>query len=126
MYLTQFLFKGNIARGFRAPSIAEISANGPDPGSQIYHVGDKNFKPEFSLQEDIGAFLRCQIFRPVLSCLTTNFKLHIPAAGLASDGSPVYTQGYTTFTYVQSRARIYGGEVSVDLHPISWLHFENA
>jgi iron complex outermembrane receptor protein len=52
-----FLIKANIARGFRAPSIAELSANGPDPGSQIYHMGDSNFKPEFNVQEDIGAFL---------------------------------------------------------------------
>jgi len=36
----QFLMKANIARGFRSPSIAELSANGPDPGSQIYHVGN--------------------------------------------------------------------------------------
>ena len=54
----KFLVKANIARGFRAPSIAELSANGPDPGSQIYHVGNSSFKPEFSVQEDIGAFFK--------------------------------------------------------------------
>jgi iron complex outermembrane receptor protein len=122
-----FLIKGNISRGFRAPSIAEISANGPDPGSQIYHIGDKNFKPEFSLQEDIGTFLTLPNISASVEVFNNNLSNYIyQQQVLASDGSPVYTQGYTTFTYVQSRARIYGGEVSVDLHPISWLHFENA
>lgn len=122
-----FLIKGNISRGFRAPSIAEISANGPDPGSQIYHIGDKNFKPEFSLQEDIGTFLTLPNISASVEVFNNNLSNYIyQQQVLAADGSPVYTQGYTTFTYVQSKARIYGGEVSVDLHPISWLHFENA
>jgi iron complex outermembrane receptor protein len=122
-----FLFKGNIARGFRAPSIAEISANGPDPGSQIYHIGDKNFKSEFSLQEDIGAFLTLPNISASVEVFNNDISNYIyQQQVLGADGSPVYTQGYTTFTYVQSKARIYGGEVNVDLHPISWLHFENS
>ncbi|MGF7040362.1 TonB-dependent receptor [Mucilaginibacter lappiensis] len=122
-----FLIKGNIARGFRAPSIAEISANGPDPGSQIYHIGDKNFKPEFSLQEDIGTFLTLPNISASVELFNNDISNYIyQQQVLAADGSPVFTQGYTTFTYVQSKARIYGGEVNVDLHPIPWLHFENA
>jgi len=122
-----FLVKANISRGFRAPSIAEISANGPDPGSQIYHIGDKNFKPEFSLQEDIGTFLTLPNVTASIELFNNNISNYIYQQQILNpDGSPVYTQGYTTFTYVQSKARIYGGEVNVDLHPISWLHFENA
>jgi iron complex outermembrane receptor protein len=122
-----FLFKGNIARGFRAPSIAEISANGPDPGSQIYHIGDKNFKSEFSLQEDIGAFLTLPNISASVEVFNNDISNYIyQQQVLGADGAPVFTQGYTTFTYVQSKAKIYGGEVSVDLHPISWLHFENS
>jgi iron complex outermembrane receptor protein len=122
-----FLVKANISRGFRAPSIAEISANGPDPGSQIYHIGDKNFKPEFSLQEDIGTFLTLPNVTASVELFNNDISNYIYQQQILNpDGSPVYTQGYTTFTYVQSKARIYGGEVNVDLHPISWLHFENA
>jgi len=122
-----FLLKGNIARGFRAPSIAELSANGPDPGSQIYHVGNSNFKPEFSVQEDIGAFLTL----PNVTASVEVFNNHIEnyiyqQQVLAADGSPVFNQGYTEFTYVQSKARIQGGEVSLDLHLVPWLHFQNS
>jgi iron complex outermembrane receptor protein len=33
---------------------------------------------------------------------------------------------YSKFTYVQSKARIMGGEFNVDIHPFKWLHFANS
>ena len=126
-FSNHFLIKANIARGFRAPSIAELSANGPDPGSQIYHVGDSNFKPEFNVQEDIGAFLTLPNVSLSVELFNNNIQNYIfQQQELNADGSPVITQGYNTFTYVQSKARINGGEFNMDLHPVSWLHFENS
>jgi iron complex outermembrane receptor protein len=122
-----FLLKGNIARGFRAPSIAELSANGPDPGSQIYHVGNSSFKPEFSTQEDIGAFITLANVSLSIELFNNNIQNYIfQEQELNADGTPVVTQGYNTFTYVQSKARINGGEFAVDIHPVSWLHFANS
>jgi len=126
-FSNEFLIKANIARGFRAPSIAELSANGPDPGSQIYHIGDPNFKPEFNVQEDLGAFLTLPNLSASVEVFNNNIQNYIyQQQVLNPDGSPVVTQGYNTFTYVQSHARINGGEVNLDLHPWKWLHFENA
>ncbi|HVW94801.1 MAG TPA: TonB-dependent receptor [Mucilaginibacter sp.] len=126
-FSSHFLLKANIARGFRAPSIAELSANGPDPGSQIYHVGNNNFKPEFSTQEDIGAFVTLPNVSFSVELFNNDLKNYIfQQQELNADGSPVITQGYNTFTYVQSKARINGGEISLDIHPVSWLHFENS
>jgi iron complex outermembrane recepter protein len=131
-----FLIKGNIARGYRAPSIAELSANGPDPGSQIYHVGNSNFKPEFSLQEDIGAALTLPFLTASVSFFDNEIQNYIfqeqilDASGkplrVNPDGSPNPNGEYIEFTYVQSKARIDGGEFYLDIHPVSWLHFENA
>jgi iron complex outermembrane receptor protein len=122
-----FLLKANIARGFRAPSIAELSANGPDPGSQIYHVGNSNFVPEFSIQEDIGAFLTLPSFTASVELFNNDISNYIfQQQVLDAAGQPVITQGYNTFTYVQSKARINGGEISLDIHPYKWLHFENS
>jgi len=132
----QFLLKANIARGFRAPSIAELSANGPDPGSQIYHVGNPDFKPEFSVQEDLGAFLTL----PNVSASVEVFDNHIQnyifqeqvldedqqPVRVSADGEIQKDGQYSEFTYVQSKARISGGEFSLDIHPVSWLHFENS
>ncbi|WP_310503332.1 TonB-dependent receptor [Mucilaginibacter sp. X4EP1] len=131
-----FLLKGNVARGFRAPSIAELSANGADPGSQIYHVGNSNFKPEFSLQEDIGAFLTLPNVSASAEFFDNNIQNYIfqeqildangNAERVNADGSPNPQGQYSKFTYVQSKARIAGGEFSLDIHPVSWLHFENS
>jgi iron complex outermembrane receptor protein len=132
----QFLMKANIARGFRAPSIAELSANGPDPGSQIYHVGNSSFKPEFGVQEDIGAFLSLANVSASAEVFRNNLQNYIfqeqilDAGGNAvrvnADGSPNANGQYSKFTYVQTQARIQGAEFSLDIHPYPWLHFENS
>ncbi|MDO3642041.1 TonB-dependent receptor [Mucilaginibacter sp. L3T2-6] len=126
-FSNQFLLKANIARGFRAPSIAELSANGPDPGSQIYHVGNASFKPEFSTQVDVGAFVTLPNVSFSVELFNNKISNYIfQQQELNPDGSPVITGGYNTFTYVQSKARINGGEFSIDIHPLKWLHFENS
>ncbi|HAL80905.1 MAG TPA: TonB-dependent receptor [Mucilaginibacter sp.] len=132
----KFLLKGNIAQGFRAPSISELSANGADPGSQIYHVGNSNFKPETSVQGDIGAFLTLPNVSASVEVFDNTIQNYIfqeqilDANGnperVNPDGSPNPVGQYSKFTYVQSKARIDGSEFYLDIHPFSWLHFENA
>ena len=132
----KFLIKGNVARGFRSPSIAELSANGPDPGSRIYHVGNSNFKPEFSIQEDIGGFLSLANVSASIEVFSNNIQNYIfqqqildangNAETVDADGSGNPKGLYNKFTYVQSKARIQGAEFSLDIHPYSWLHFENS
>lgn len=51
---TNWTLKLNVARGYRAPNISEISANGVHPGTGFYQVGNAQFKPEFSSQADVG------------------------------------------------------------------------
>ncbi|HWZ03675.1 MAG TPA: TonB-dependent receptor [Mucilaginibacter sp.] len=132
----QFLLKGNVARGFRAPSIAELSANGADPGSQIYHVGNSDFKPEFSVQSDLGAFLTLPNVSASIEVFDNNIQNYIFQEQLLDangnpqrvnpDGSPNPNGIYSKFGYVQSKARIDGGEFYLDIHPLPWLHFENS
>jgi iron complex outermembrane receptor protein len=131
-----FLLKANIARGFRAPSIAELSANGADPGSQIYHVGNSDFKPEFNVQGDLGAFLTLPNVSASVELFDNNIQNYIfQEQILDAEGNPerVNPDGttnpngqYSKFTYVQSKARIDGGEFDLDIHPVHWLHFENS
>jgi iron complex outermembrane receptor protein len=135
-FSNEFLMKANISRGFRAPSIAELSANGPDPGSQIYHVGNSSFKPEFSVQDDIGAFLTLPNVSASVELFRNNIENYIfqqqlldangNAERVDADGASDPNGEYSKFTYVQTKARIQGGEFSLDIHPVSWLHFENS
>lgn len=131
-----FLIKGNVSTGFRAPSIAELSANGADPGSQIYHVGNEHFKPEYSIQGDIGAFYtgsKVSVSAEVFLNHIQNYiyqQQMLDAQGqperVDADGTANPNGIYSKFTYVQSKARIAGGEFNMDIHPLKWLHFENS
>ena len=124
----QFSVKANIARGFRSPNIAEISANGVHPGTNIYQLGNPDFKPEFSLQEDIGLVYSSRyvvasldLFNNFISNYIYNQRLLNP------DGSDyVIVPGNQTFQFAASKARLYGGEASIDIHPVKALHFENS
>jgi outer membrane receptor protein involved in Fe transport len=70
-------FKVNISRGFRAPNIFEISANGVHPGTNIYQIGNPDFKPEFSLQEDFGIYFRHGHFNGSLELFNTDISNYI-------------------------------------------------
>lgn len=129
IFSREFALKANIARGFRAPNIAEISANGVHPGTNIYQVGNPNLKPEFSLQEDIGLEFSTKhitanvsVFNNSISNYIFNQKL-LNSKGLDSQK----VGNNETFMFTSSDARLYGGEISFDIHPhpLDWLHFEN-
>jgi len=126
----QFSMKANIGRGYRAPNVYEISANGVHPGTNIYQIGHLNFKPEFSLQEDLGATFNsthvtvtADVFNNDIQNYIYNQKLET-AQGLDS----VIVPGNETFKFVAAKAQLFGGELSVDVHPHpwDWLHFENS
>jgi iron complex outermembrane receptor protein len=125
----RFSVKANISRGFRAPNISEISSAGIHPGTGIFQLGNNRFRPEFSLQEDIGAdfnsehlSISASLFNNNLTNYIFNQKL-LTSSGLDSEVVP----GYPTFQYQQGNAQLYGGELNVDIHPhpLDWLHFEN-
>ncbi|WP_143309665.1 TonB-dependent receptor [Chitinophaga vietnamensis] len=124
------LLKANIARGYRAPNITEIGSNGLDPGAHIVYLGNRNFKPEFSLQEDIGLLAYLPDLDLSVEVFNNNIDNYIYQARLYdNNGDPVViVPGNTTYSYQQSRARLYGAEVSVNLHPrvLKWLSWNNS
>ena len=129
----KFGIKMNLGRGYRAPNISEISAKGIHPGTGFLQLGDDNFKPEFNLQEDLGIFFETEhvsgsldLFNNIISNYIYNEKL-ISLSGNDSvfvNGSEVFP----VFKFNQTKAQLYGGEFSFDIHPhpFDWLHFENS
>lgn len=124
----RFSLKANIARGFRAPNIAEISANGVHPGTNIYQLGNPNFKPEFNLQEDVGFTYLSKQVAASLSLFNNNIQNYIYNEKLVnSHGTDsIIVPGNQTFQFLAERARLYGGEATLDIHPVKALHFENS
>jgi iron complex outermembrane receptor protein len=126
----RLLVKGNLARGYRAPNITEVGSNGLDPGAHIVYMGNRNFNPEFSLQTDIGIMAYLKKMDISLELFNNSIQNYIYQARLFdADGNPVIiVPGNFTYQYQQSEARLYGAEVSLNLHPprIKWLAFKNS
>jgi iron complex outermembrane receptor protein len=123
----QLCLKLNVARGYRAPNIAEISANGVHPGTNIYQIGNASFKPEFNVEPDFGiaynskyVVFSVDVFYNYIQNYIYNQKL-VTANGQDS----VVVPGNLTFKFSAASAQLYGGEVSIDVHPVKSLHFDN-
>lgn len=121
--------KLNISKGFRAPNIAEISANGVHEGSVQYIIGSATLKPENSFQIDYALGFNSDQITAEANLFYNSVSNYIfleKLNGIA--GSDSLTNGYQTFNYTSGDARLYGGEITIDIHPYSldWLHFENS
>lgn len=129
----EITFKANIARGFRAPTVAELLSNGAHEGTNRYEYGQADLKSETSLQLDGGAEFGTEHFSLGLHLFYNNIqnyiyyrKLNNTSGGdslVNADGEEV-----TAFRFDQSGAALSGFELSFDLHPhpLDWLHFENS
>lgn len=110
----------NVARGFRAPTVSELSSNGVHEGSIQYELGNEELKSEFSTQIDLGMDYTSH-YVSVNAALFCNFINNYIFLGRL----PYETEGYRTYQYRQGDARLMGGELTVDVHPINPLHIEN-
>lgn len=126
----KLLLKANISRGYRAPNITEIGSNGLDPGAHIVYLGNRAFKPEFNLQQDIGIIAYLKDAEISLEVFNNNIQNYIYQSRLTDEnGNPVViVPGNLTYQYQQSKARLYGAELSVNIHPtkLKWLSFNNS
>ena len=126
----RLLLKANIARGYRAPNITEIGSNGLDPGAHIVYLGNRSFNPEFSLQQDLGFIAYLPDMDIIAEVFNNNINNYIYQAKLNdANGNPVIiVPGNSTYQYQQSKARLYGAELTLNLHPrsIKWLALDNS
>ncbi|WP_071837664.1 TonB-dependent receptor [Hymenobacter norwichensis] len=115
----RLLLRANVARGYRAPNITEVGSNGLDPGAHIVYLGNRSFQPEFSLQQDVGLSAYLPDAEVSVSVFNNAINNYIYQARLQdANGQPVViVPGNATYQYQQGRARLYGAEVTVNLHP---------
>ena len=121
--------KANLARGFRAPNIAELGSNGKHEGTIRYEIGNDNLAAETSLQADAGVSYVSDHVRFGIDAFTNSISNYIFTRRLlAAGGTDSLRNGTLAYQYAQGQARLYGGEVSLDFHPhpLDWLHFENS
>lgn len=129
-YLT---FKANIARGFRAPTLAELASNGAHEGTNRYEYGDRDLRSETSLQLDLGVDLDYEHFNISLAGFynhISDFVFYRRLQSVFGGDSLVNVdnEDIPAFKFNQHDANLAGLEASIDIHPhpLDWLHFENA
>jgi iron complex outermembrane recepter protein len=113
----------NIASGFRAPNLAELSSNGAHEGTNRYEIGNTNLKTEQNLQADLDWEYQSNHFEFFVNGFYNHIKNYIfisPTGNFIEDNAVV--------EYTQSNANLFGGEVGLHFHPhpLDWLHVETS
>lgn len=113
----------NLASGFRAPNLAELTSNGVHEGSNRYEIGNANLKNEQNFQADLNLEYKNTHFEWFIN----GFYNHIDNYIFISP-SGAQLDGYDVYNYEQSNAALFGGEIGVHFHPhpIDWLHLTSS
>jgi iron complex outermembrane receptor protein len=126
--------KLNIARGFRAPNLAELASNGAHEGTNRWEIGNINLNSEKSLQADLGVALSSDhvtMNAAVYYNHISNFIFYRKVLNHSGGDSVLIDAGsgatFNVFRFEENTANLYGAEFNIDLHPhpLDWLHIEN-
>ncbi|CAN5615812.1 TonB-dependent receptor [soil metagenome] len=117
--------KFNAGRGFRAPNISELAANGVHEGTFRYEIGNPDLHPETSLQFDLGTDVTYKKAVATISAFYNLIDNFIYYRNTNNETKEVSSVPYPVYRYVQGQSSLYGLEAGLDLHVIDPLHFEN-
>lgn len=113
----------NLASGFRAPNLAELSSNGVHEGTNRYEIGNASLKTEQNIQADLNLEYANTHWEFFLNGFYNHLQRYIY---LSPIGQTV--EEHPVFVYTQNDARLYGGEAGLHFHPhpLDWLHLESS
>jgi len=113
----------NLASGFRAPNLAELTSNGVHEGTNRYEIGNSNLKTEQNIQTDLNLEFNTLHFEFFVDGFYNHIKNYIYTSptGEIRENNNIYN-------YIQNNAKLYGGEIGVHFHPhpMDWLHIESS
>jgi iron complex outermembrane receptor protein len=113
----------NLASGFRAPNLAELTSNGVHEGTNRYEIGNADLNNEQNIQADINLELKTDHFEFFANGFYNHINdyIYTTPTGETIDDNAV-------FKYVQNDATLFGGEAGIHFHPhpLDWLHFESS
>lgn len=121
----QLHLKFNVGRGFRAPNISELAANGIHEGTFRYEIGNTGLSPETSLQWDLGMGYESGKVGAELSFFYNAIDNFIYYRNSGGETKEVDGTDYPVYRYVQGNSVLYGAELMLDYHITDPLHFEN-
>ncbi|SNR39754.1 TonB-dependent receptor [Lutibacter flavus] len=113
----------NLATGFKAPNLAELTSNGVHHGSNRFEIGNNNLKSEKNFQSDIALEYNTNHFE----IFANGFYNYINDYIFVSPTGE-FEDTYAIYKYTQDDAKLYGGEFGFHLHPhpLDWLHLNSS
>jgi iron complex outermembrane receptor protein len=122
-FANNFVTRVNLATGFRAPNLAELTSNGVHEGTNRYEIGNANLKNEQNLQTDVALEYKNEHFEIYVNGFYNSINNYV---FIAPNGDEI--AGNQVFVYNQQDANLYGGEAGIHIHPhpLDWLHFESS
>ncbi|MFV8225937.1 TonB-dependent receptor plug domain-containing protein, partial [Christiangramia aquimixticola] len=119
-----FILRLNLASGFRAPNLSELTSNGTHNGANRYEIGNPDLKNEQNFQADLSAELRNEHFEAFINAFSNQVRDYI----YINPTNRPEVNDAIVYQYEQEDAHLYGGEIGFHLHPhpIDWLHLETS
>jgi iron complex outermembrane receptor protein len=113
----------NVASGFRAPNLAELTSNGVHEGTNRYEIGNSDLKTEQNVQTDLNLEYKSSH----IEFFVNGFYNHINRYIYSSPTGEIIDDN-AVFDYIQNDAKLFGGEIGLHFHPhpLDWLHFETS
>ncbi|MBU2996163.1 TonB-dependent receptor [Cellulophaga baltica] len=122
-FLDNFVARINVASGYRAPNLAELTSNGVHEGTNRYEIGDLTLNNEQNIQTDMALEYKNEHFEIFVNGFynSINDYIYISPTDEEIDDNLVYE-------YLQEDSKLYGGEAGIHIHPhpLDWLHFESS
>ncbi|WP_417360229.1 TonB-dependent receptor [Galbibacter sp.] len=121
-FLRNFIGRINLASGFRAPNLSELTSNGGHSGANRYEIGNSELENEQNIQFDLSLEYNNRHVEVYVNGFYNNINnyIYLQPKGEFILNNPVYQ-------YTQNDSKLYGGEMGLHLHPhpVDWLHFES-
>ncbi|MBP6758905.1 MAG: TonB-dependent receptor [Flavobacterium sp.] len=113
----------NVASGFRAPNLAELTSNGVHEGTNRYEIGNPDLKTEQNVQTDLNLEYKSSH----VEFFANGFYNHINHYIYTSPTGEIIDNN-AVFDYIQNNAKLFGGEIGLHFHPhpLDWLHYETS
>ncbi|MCM8570245.1 TonB-dependent receptor [Gramella jeungdoensis] len=122
-YEQKLIVRLNLASGFRAPNLSELTSEGVHHGANRYEKGNAQLDNEQNFQVDLALEWRARHFEAFVNAFNNSVTdyIFITPTGETIESSPV-------FEYTQADASLYGGEIGLHIHPhpLDWLHLESS
>lgn len=113
----------NLATGFRAPNLSELSSNGLHSGANRVEIGNPDLDSEQNFQIDLALEYGNKHVEAYINSFynIVNDYIYLEPTGEFRELDPIYN-------FQQQDAILYGGEFGFHLHPhpIDWLHLESS